>query len=138
MHSTTGAEISPKEMEILALAKTANGPWFDVVLKAAGIQADRRKKYSGGRDPYINFTIVGTLIRLKYPDIPDEDVFYFYQCIKFARLIISAGDFDDESLEDTLIDLGVYSFLEAGFRCRNSILNAQEQDLQMTFPSPTA
>ena len=134
MHSTHGASLKHKELEILALAKEANGPWFDIVVKAAGIQAERRKKYSGDGDPYTNFLIVANLFRMKYPEIKDEDIFFFYQCIKFARLMVDSGDFTDESREDTLIDMGTYSFLEAGFRCRNSTSNAQEQDTQMKFP----
>lgn len=125
--------LDDKELETLALAKEANEPWFNIMVKAANIQAERRKKYSGDGDPYTNFLIVAALFRMKYPEIEDEDIFFFYQCIKFARLIVDAGDFEDESREDTLIDLGVYSFLEAGFRCRNSTSNAQEPDTQMKF-----
>ena len=126
--------LTSKELEVLALAKEANEPWFKVAIKAAAIQAERRKKYSGDDgDPYTNFLIVAALFRMKYPEIPDEDIFYFYQCLKFARIIVSDEDFGDESIEDTLIDLGNYTFLEAGFRCRNSTLNAQEPDTQMTF-----
>jgi hypothetical protein len=137
MHYTPGmlpkVPLTPKELEVLALAKEANEPWFDIMVKAANIQAERRKKYSGDGDPYTNFLIVANLFRMKYPEIKDEDVFYFYQCLKFARIIVGEGDFTDESREDTLIDLGNYSFLEAGFRCRNLTSNAPERDTQMKF-----
>jgi len=128
MHSTPGASLKHKELEVLALAKEANGPWFEAVLKAAQIQADRRAKYSGQGDPFTNFEVVGRLM-----GVDTKDVFRFYQAIKFARLLVAAGDFEDESLEDTLIDLANYSLLEAGFRCRNSTSNAQEHDTQMKF-----
>jgi hypothetical protein len=128
MHSTAGASLKHKELEVLALAKEANELWFDAVLKAAQIQADRRAKYSGKGDPFTNFEVVGRLM-----GVDTKDVFRFYQAIKFARLLVAAGDFEDESLEDTLIDLANYSLLEAGFRCRNLTSSAPEQDTQMKF-----
>jgi len=128
MHSTVGASLKHKELEVLALAKEANEPWWDAVLKAAQIQADRRAKYSGEGDPFTNFEVVGRLM-----GVDTKDVFRFYQAIKFARLLVAAGDFEDESLEDTLIDLANYSLLEAGFRCRNSESSAPEPSTQMKF-----
>lgn len=133
MLSTLGIELSPVELEALQLAKQANEPWFNAMVQAAQIQADRRAKYSGDGDPYTNFIIVAGLMKIEV-----AEVFRFYQAIKFARLIVAAGDFDDERTIDTLIDLANYALLEAGFRCRNSTSNAQEQDSQMTFPFPTA
>jgi len=134
MLSTYGTPLEQQELEILRLAKEANSSWFDIMVKAAGVQAERRRKYSGDGDPYTNFLIVAGLFRMKYPEIKDEDIFFFYQCIKFARLMVDSGDFTDESREDTLIDMGTYSFLEAGFRCRNTTSSAPEQDIQTTFP----
>jgi hypothetical protein len=133
MLSTVGANLSLEEIQTLALAKEANGPWFIALLRAAQIQADRRAKYSGEGDPYTNFYIVS-----EYQGKPTEDIFELYQDIKMARIKVQAGDFSDESLNDTLIDMANYCLLEVGFRCRNSKSNAQEQDLQTTFLPPTA
>ncbi len=133
MLSTLGIALSSAEEEILAVAKQANEPWFHAMVQAAEIQANRRAKYSGDGDPYTNFIIVAGLMKIEV-----NEVFRFYQAIKFARLIVAAGDFDDERMVDTLIDLANYALLEAGFRCRNSTSNAQEHSLQMTFPLPNA
>lgn len=126
MLSTLGIALSPAEAETLAIAKQANEPWFNAMVQAAEIQANRRAKYSGDGDPFTNFIIVAGLMKIEV-----ADVFRFYQSIKFARLLVAAGDFDDERMIDTLIDLANYALLEAGFRCRNSKLNAQERNSQM-------
>lgn len=135
MRSTAGVNLSHKETEVLKCAKEANPSWFQALLKASEIQAERRAKYSGDGNPYTNFIIVSALFRMKHPEITDEDIFYFYQCLKLARLIVSAEDFDDEKVEDTLIDLANYALLEVGFRCQKS--DAQEQDLQIQLPWKT-
>lgn len=133
MLSTLGIALSPAEETTLEIAKQANEPWFKAMVQAAEIQANRRAKYSGEGDPYTNFIIVAGLMKIEV-----EEVFRFYQAIKFARLIVAAGDFDDERMVDTLVDLANYALLEAGFRCRNSESNAQEHNLQMTFPLQSA
>ena len=109
--------VSDKEAVILTAAERANPWWFRAMVKAAEVQAERRAKYSGeDADPFLNFKIVGYLMRLRFPGMTDTDVFYLYQCLKFARLAVNAGDAPDESHMDTLIDMGNYSFLEAGYR----------------------
>ena len=133
MLSTIGVELSAAEEAALAQAKQANGPWFNAMVQAAKIQANRRAKYSGDGDPYTNFIIVAGLMKIEV-----AEVFRFYQAIKFARLLVAAGDFDDERTVDTLVDLANYALLEAGFRCRNSESNAPEHSSQMTFPLPNA
>ena len=133
MLSTLGIALTQTEEETLAIAKQANEPWFHAMVQAAEIQANRRAKYSGEGDPYTNFIIVAGLMKIEV-----EEVFRFYQAIKFARLIVAAGDFDDERTVDTLVDLANYALLEAGFRCRNSESNAQEHNSQMRFPLPSA
>ena len=132
MLSTLGIALSPAEEEVLAVAKQANEPWFKAMVQAAEIQANRRAKYSGDGDPYTNFILVAGLMKIEV-----AEVFRFYQAIKFARLLVAAGDFDDERTVDTLVDLANYALLEAGFRCRNLESNAQEHNLQMTFPLPS-
>lgn len=133
MLSTAGAAILNDELITLALAKEANGHWFNAMLSAARIQANRRAKYSGSGDPFTNFHIVA-----EYQGKPTQDIFELYQDIKMARIKVQAGDFEDESLNDTLIDMANYCLLEVGLRCRNSTSSAQEHSLQMTLPYPNA
>jgi hypothetical protein len=131
MHSTHGAEILQNELIVLSRAKEANPLWFHAVLMAAKVQASRRRKYSGQEDdPYENFYRVAQLRR---QPTDTEDIFEFYQDVKMARVQVDQGDHDDESLNDTLIDLANYCLLEVGFRCRNSTSSARARALQTTF-----
>jgi len=103
-------QLDQHELDILLSAKVANPFWFDAILKAAAIMADRRKKYSGDHHPYWNFvdltfrtgrTVVSTLL--------------FYLNIKISRLSVSMDDFVDESMADSLVDAVNYSALALGW-----------------------
>lgn len=110
--------VDPKELEIIAGARASNGPWYEALLTAALIQAERRAKYSGSdfeeEDPYTNFIRVASLM-----DISVRRVFRFYIAQKVARIMVSQSDHDDERYQDTLVDLANYSLLAAGWELRS-------------------
>ena len=101
------------EVDALDKAKSANPWWFKAVVRAAQIMASRRVKYSADYDPFTNFDYVAHAVGLQ-----TRNIFKFFRAIKLSRLVNTDTDFDDESYEDTLLDLGNYSFLEVGYRMR--------------------
>ncbi len=111
-------------LDPLAQARESNPHWFEALLSAAKIQAERRRKYSGAnfdeQDPYTNFIRVASLMGVSV-----RRVFRFYIAQKVARIMVSQTDHDDERYLDTLSDLGNYSFLAGGWE-RRSPENQQE------------
>ena len=105
-------------MQVINEAKRSNGPWFEALMIAAQVQADRRAKYSGAdfteQDPYTNFIIVASIM-----GITVRRVFRFYIAQKVARIMVSQTDHDDERYQDTLTDLANYSLLAAGWELRS-------------------
>lgn len=110
--------VDPKELEIIAGARASNGPWYQALLIAARIQAERRAKYSGAdfdaKDPYTNFIRVASMM-----GITVRRVFRFYISQKVARIMVSQTDHDDERYQDSLIDLANYALLAAGWEIRS-------------------
>ena len=106
------------EQKVILEAKRSNGPWFDALMIAAQVQADRRAKYSGAdfdeQDPYTNFIIVASIM-----GITVRRVFRFYIAQKVARIMVSQTDHDDERYQDTLTDLANYALLAAGWELRS-------------------
>ena len=111
-------EIGTNLLEVINEAKRSNGPWFDALMIAAQVQADRRAKYSGSdfeeQDPYTNFIIVASIM-----GITVRRVFRFYIAQKVARIMVSQTDHDDERYQDTLTDLANYALLAAGWELRS-------------------
>lgn len=91
----------------------SNPYWFKAVVEAAEVQANRRAKYSGSGDPYTNFIKMSELLGVSM-----DEVFRFYCSIKMTRLAVTDGDFSDEKVNDTLVDLGNYALLWRGWRAR--------------------
>ena len=110
--------VDPKELEIIAGARASNGPWYQALLTAARIQAERRAKYSGSdfeeEDPYTNFIRVASLMGISV-----RRVFRFYMAQKISRIMVSQTDHDDERYQDTLVDLANYALLAAGWELRS-------------------
>jgi hypothetical protein len=86
----------------------ANPHYAKVIKLAEKIVIDRRQKYSGTFHPFYNFA---ELAIIRGQDL--LDVFLFFIDIKRARLKASRTDFDDESVFDTLVDMGNYAFFAA-------------------------
>ena len=111
-------EIGSDMLDVINGAKLSNGPWFDALMIAAKVQADRRAKYSGAdfteQDPYTNFIIVASIM-----GITVRRVFRFYIAQKVARIMVSQTDHDDERYQDTLTDLANYALLAAGWELRS-------------------
>ncbi len=106
--------LTAEERAALAGAKEANEHWFGVLVDAAEVMMERRKKYSGKTDPYTNFIIMARALGTRV-----TAVFNFYKIIKLARSLVDSGDFADESLIDTDIDEGNYAYLSGGWRKRS-------------------
>jgi hypothetical protein len=119
-------------MNILKLAQESNPYWYEALLSAAEIQAERRSKYSGGdfeqQDPYTNFIRVASSMGISV-----RRVFRFYIAQKVARIMVSQTDHDDERYFDTLLDLGNYAFLAAGWENR-SVEETKEAIDKVIFP----
>ena len=105
------------DQDIFAQAQASNPHWYEALLSAAVIQAERRAKYSGAdfdeQDPYTNFIRVASLMGVSV-----RRVFRFYMAQKVARIMVSQTDHDDERYMDTLVDLGNYALLAAGWDMR--------------------
>ena len=114
--------LTTKELKALEGASEANPHWFEALIHSAEVMSVRRKKYSGKTDSYTNFIIMARALGIKV-----SGVFKFYQIIKLARVLVDAGDFADESMIDSDVDNGNYSFIAAGWRMRDpaSRLKAQ-------------
>lgn len=110
--------ISDADRDILDQARASNIHWFNALLSAGQVQANRREKYSGSDlqndDPFTNFITVACLMKLSV-----RDVFKFYIAQKVARLMVSDEDYDDERYADTLLDLANYALLAAGWEARD-------------------
>ena len=102
--------VTPSELQTLTAVKEINPAYYQALLKAAEILVPRSKKYSTGKDPFINFKFLGSILQEK-----TEETFKYYVGIKFARALVQAGDFEDESSVDTLLDLANYALLWAGY-----------------------
>ncbi len=107
-------ELGIRELKALEGAKESNEHWFSVLIDAASIMSERRKKYSGKTDPYTNFIIMARALGTRV-----TGVFNFYKIIKLARSLVDSGDFADESMIDTDIDEGNYAYLSGGWRKRS-------------------
>ncbi len=107
-------ELGAREIKALEGAKESNEHWFSVLVDAAGVMSERRKKYSGKTDPYTNFIIMARALGTRV-----TGVFNFYKIIKLARSLVDSGDFADESMFDTDLDEGNYAYLSAGWRKRD-------------------
>ncbi len=106
--------LGARELKALEGAKESNEHWFSVLVDAAGVMSERRKKYSGKTDPYTNFIIMARALGTRV-----TGVFNFYKIIKLARSLVDSGDFADESMIDTDLDEGNYAYLSAGWRKRD-------------------
>lgn len=110
--SFAGHEVEPifqaGDLAILRGARTANPQWFEAIMLAAEIMAERRQKWSGKTNPFANF------IRwAQMNQVGVEKVFMWATTLKLTR------DQDAEALDDSLIDNGVdginYPALKVGW-----------------------
>ena len=99
------------ELHTLQAAKSANPWYFNALVLAAAVVPQRVHKYSPGDNQFVNFE---TAARLMGKTV--SECFRWYQALKFARLLESDEDAEDESLADTLGDLAYYALLERGWR----------------------
>lgn len=101
--------LKPGDVEILESARAANGQWFEAIMLAAEIMAERRKKWSGTKNPYANFI---KLAQAEHTTV--EVAFHWTQSLKMTR--DSESEATEDSQVDTSIDKTNYSALEAGWR----------------------
>jgi hypothetical protein len=101
--------IGAGNLETLSNARIANPQWFEAIVLAAEVMAQRRKKWSGQTGPYTNF--------IRYSQqlgIDVQESFRHMQALKFTR------DSGSEALDDSLLDNDVdktnYAALAAGWR----------------------
>lgn len=92
----------------------ANPHFTQATLQRLSIMPQRRGKYSGTTDPFINFKLMWFNMRLLNPTISFHENFHFYRTLKFARLIMPLEIFEDDPPIDTMGDEGNYTDLEAG------------------------
>ena len=102
--------ITKEEAEIFSAVKDINPEFFKAMLKGCGLFPARSQKYSQGHDPYINFRYMASILRCEV-----GATFKNYIAIKLARALVQAGDFEDETGVDTLVDMGNYAYLWAGW-----------------------
>lgn len=105
--------LTVNEIKLLEACKEAQIWWWAGLIRAASVMVDRRKKYSGGHDPYFNFL---TIARKR--DTTVEDILDTYIDMKSARLDAASGDFPDESMIDTSRDRANYALLHTGWFIR--------------------
>lgn len=120
------------DQDIIVQAQASNPYWFEALIIAAKVQAERRAKYSGSdfdeQDPYTNFIRVASLMGISV-----RRVFRFYIAQKVARIMVSQTDHDDERYFDSLIDLGNYALLAAGWENR-AVEETKEAIDKVIFP----
>lgn len=95
----------------------ADNIWFDMVLdKMKEISDSKRHDYASEDDPYLNFTQVADVSGLTV-----DQVFLVWAVTKVVRLGQLVGHDkipNNESIDDSIIDLANYSALWAGLRLR--------------------
>ena len=91
--------------------------WFDIILdRMATISDSKRGDYASEDDPFLNFTQVADLTGLS-----TDEVFLVWLTTKLVRLgQLVGGDKEpnNESIDDSIIDLANYAALWAGLRER--------------------
>lgn len=92
-------------IELLELLRERNPWWFSAMLECVGVMLVRLQKYAPD-DPFDNFRDVSEMTGLSV-----EDVLRMLVALKMARLKRSKGDFPDETLHDTLVDLANYAMI---------------------------
>ena len=111
------APLTLDELDNLSEGKASNPHWWKVIIAAAGVQAERRRKYSGEdydeQDPYTNFIIMAQVMGVSV-----QEVFPWYITIKLARLLVD-NEAADDALFDSEVDGANYFGLGGGWRKRS-------------------
>ena len=101
-------QLSRREQKILRLAGEANTQWFQAIMLAAEVMAERRKKWSGKTNPYANFI---RWAQMNGVDV--EETFMWATTLKLTR--DQSTEAKDDSLLDNKIDGMNYPALGAGW-----------------------
>jgi len=92
--------------------------WFDRVLdKMAKISDSKRHDYASTDDPFLNFTQVADISVLTYDQV--FMVWVVTKVVRLGQLVGQDKEPNNESIDDTIIDLANYAALWAGLRLRN-------------------
>ena len=102
--------------------------WFDIILdRMAAISDSKRHDYASEDDPFLNFIQVANISGLT-----TDEVFLVWIATKLVRLgQLVGGDKEpnNESIDDSIIDMANYSALWAGLREREASIERVEQTL---------
>ena len=94
--------------DMFELIKERPSPFYKVLLKAAETHYRKNKNYASTTDPFSNFKMCESF------GITAEQGVLVRMSDKWSRIVnIASGvkDLVGESMKDTILDLGVYSFI---------------------------
>ncbi len=119
------AEKTNPELELVGTIRAATNAdhgadeFYEILHKAAQIHSNRNHDYAHD-DPFDNFTKCGDIIKCPNcnSSIGAEVVFLVFRLTKMLREInlLTKKEVKSESIEDSQIDEGVYSFLSAAYK----------------------
>ena len=103
-------KLNTEEIDLLWSLKRGSPQFFKALIFAASIIEERGEKYTGqlwdGNSEFDNF-----IADSRIQDVPVRGIFIQWLSKKFARIMMSRGDYRDESYLDSIRDLANYALL---------------------------